>query len=152
MNEFSNYPKFNELKGLNILSLDYGEKVIGMGFFCPGREPFPIGAGRIINKGLANFYKELSAKIEDEVIEVIVMGIPYYVDGNESDKTKEHKALFNALVERFPSVKFYQQDETLTTKSAKERMLNSPEYNFTYDPTKIDELSAVIILEDFIRS
>lgn len=152
MNEFSSYPKFNQFKGLNILSLDYGEKVIGMGFFCPGREPFPIGAGRIINKGIASFYQELNQKIEDEVIEVIVMGIPYYVDGNESDKTKEHKAIFNALVEKFPSVKFYQQDETLTTRSAKERMLNSAEYNFQFDPTKIDELSAVIILEDFIRS
>ncbi|MFG1481416.1 Holliday junction resolvase RuvX [Halobacteriovorax sp. HFRX-2_2] len=152
MNEFSSYPKFEEFRGLNILSIDFGEKVIGLGFYCPGREPFPIGAGRIINKGIAHFYSELEQVIEDQVVEVIVMGIPYYVDGNESEKTKEHKAIFNALVEKFPSVKFYQQDETLTTKSAKERMLNSPEYNFQFDPTKIDELSAVIILEDFIRS
>ncbi|MGI4991901.1 Holliday junction resolvase RuvX [Halobacteriovorax sp. GFR7] len=152
MNEFSSYPKFEEFRGLNILSIDYGEKVIGLGFFCPGREPFPIGAGRIINKGIAHFYHELEQVIEDQVVEVIVMGIPYFVDGNESEKTKEHKAIFNALVEKFPSVKLYQQDETLTTKSAKERMLNSPEYNFQFDPTKIDELSAVIILEDFIRS
>ena len=152
MNDFSNYPKFSELKGLNILSIDYGEKVIGMGFYCPGREPFPISAGRIINKGIANFYKELANKIDDEVIEVIVIGIPYYVDGNESDKTREHKAIFNALVDRFPTVKFYQQDETLTTKSAKERMLNSAEYGFKFDPMKIDELSAIIILEDFMRS
>ncbi|MFG1593453.1 Holliday junction resolvase RuvX [Halobacteriovorax sp. CON-3] len=152
MNEFSSYPKFEEFRGLNILSIDFGEKVIGLGFYCPGREPFPIGAGRIINKGIAHFYTELEQVIEDQVVEVIVMGIPYYVDGNESEKTKEHKAIFNALVEKFPSVKFYQQDETLTTKSAKERMLNSPEYNFQFDPTKIDELSAVIILEDFIRS
>ncbi|EPZ49732.1 RNAse H domain protein, YqgF family [Bacteriovorax sp. BAL6_X] len=152
MNEFSSYPKFEELRGLNILSIDYGEKVIGLGFYCPGREPFPIGAGRIINKGIGHFYSELAEVIEEQVVEVIVMGIPYFVDGNESEKTKEHKAIFNALVEKFPSVKFYQQDETLTTKSAKERMLNSPEYNFQFDPTKIDELSAVIILEDFIRS
>jgi putative Holliday junction resolvase len=46
----------------------------------------------------------------------------------------------------------YEQDETLSTQDAKNRMLNSPKYNFKIDLQKIDALSAAIILEDFMQN
>ena len=45
----------------------------------------------------------------------------------------------------------YHQDETLSSFSAKERMLTSPRYNFRVDERFIDEVAATIILEDFIN-
>ena len=46
---------------------------------------------------------------------------------------------------------YFEQDETLTSQEAKDRMQNSPEYNFQIDVNRIDALSAQIILEDFLK-
>lgn len=151
MLDFSNYPNFLKFKGKNILSIDYGEKVIGLAFYCPGKDPYPISHGRIINKSFEDFIHQLNKIIEDDFIDIIVFGIAYLLDGKETDKTRELRSIFEKLQSNFSSVKFYEQDETLTTFSAQERMKNSAEFNFKVDIKKIDEVSAIIILEDFIR-
>ena len=151
MNQFENFKNFNKFKGKSILAVDFGEKVVGLASFKPGIDPYPLTAGRIINKTLSQVFEELEQIVEDEIIEIIIFGIPYLLDGQESDKTKEMKNIFSMLQSRFSSIELYQQDETLTTQAAKERMLSSAEYNFQINLKKLDELSAVIILEDFIR-
>jgi putative Holliday junction resolvase len=151
MNDFDQFPNFTKFQGKNILAIDYGEKVIGMASFTPGREPFPITFGRIINEGLGKSLTEIKQVIDDEVFEVVVFGVPYLTDGSESDKTKQMKEIFTMLKKQSPDVEFFDQDETLTTQAAKDRMANSAQYNFQIDMKKIDEVSAVIILEDFIR-
>ena len=152
MSDFSSYPNFNKYRGINILAIDYGTNVIGLAFYCPNREPFPIPRGRIINKCFSQVCDELNQVFEDEFIELVVMGMPYFTDGTESEKTKEIRKVFNQLIDRFPQIEFIEQDESLTTTAAKERMLNSAQYNFSVDLKKIDEVAATIILEDFIRS
>ncbi|EQC47096.1 Holliday junction resolvase RuvX [Bacteriovorax sp. Seq25_V] len=151
MQDFKHYPNYELFKNKTILSIDFGEKVIGLATFTPGREPYPISRGRIINSGLEHFFKEIAQIIEDDFVEVIIFGIAYLTDGTETDKTRELKSICDAVREKFQDVLVIEQDETLTTVTAKERMLNSAEYNFTVDPKKIDEVSAIIILEDFIR-
>jgi putative Holliday junction resolvase len=152
MNDFSNYPRFQALLGKKILSIDFGSKVIGTAMFCPGRDPFPYAAEKIIYKSHEESVRILSKLMADEDIEVVVLGIPYFVDGKESSNTLAMKAFGETLKKAILGIAFFEQDETLTTKTAEERMKNSPEYNFKVDPTKIDCLSATIILEDFIRS
>jgi len=132
------------------MAIDYGEKVIGLAAFTPGREPFPLSRGRIINKGFDDFIKQLSEIIEEDFTEVIVFGVPYLTDGTATDKSREMINKMNRLKEVFTDIDFHIQDETLTTNAAKERMLNSPQYNFQIDLKKIDEVSAIIILEEFI--
>ncbi len=151
MTQFSDYLNFNNNIGKNILAIDYGDKVIGLASFSPGKDPYPLIYGRIINKSLAKSLDELKQIIENEFFELAIFGIPYLTDGGESKKTIEMKKIFTIFESKFPEVEFITQDETLTTFSAKERMKNSPEYNFKVDLTKIDEVSAVIILEDYIR-
>ena len=152
MNDFAHYPRFQALLEKRILSIDFGSKVIGTAMFCPGRDPFPYVAEKIIYKSHDESLKVLSKLVSDEDIDVVVLGIPYFVDGKESTNTLAMKAFGELLKKAMPDKEFFEQDETLTTKSAEERMKNSPEYNFKVDPTKIDCLSAVIILEDFLRS
>ena len=123
-----------------------------MASFCPGREPYPISRGKIINTGFNNFLKELENVIEEDFFEVLVFGIPYLTDGTESEKTHEMKKYLSIIKEHFKNLDIFDQDETLTTFEAKKRMENSPEFNFKVDMKKIDEVSAIIILEDFIRS
>jgi putative Holliday junction resolvase len=86
------------------------------------------------------------------MVDVIVLGIPYFIDGKESENTKLVKNFGKLLKSSFPSLEFFEQDETLTAKAAEDRMKNSAQFNFKIDMAQIDCLSATIILEDFIRS
>ena len=152
MLEFSSHKRFKTFENKTILAIDFGFKVIGTAFFTPARDPFPYMGEKIIFRSEENTVEILRQIIANENVEILVLGIPYYIDGNESETTRQIKKIGELLKSSFPQLEFFEQDETLTTKSAKERMQNSPQFNFKIDLTQIDCLSAVIILEDFIRS
>lgn len=151
MLDFSLYPRFHEFNQMSILSIDFGYKVIGTAIYKVAIDPYPLMCQKIIYKSDSESLKMIQQLIESESIEVIVFGIPYYIDGKESDMTKKLIKIANILQNQNFSKKFFLQDETLTTQSAIERMKSSPEFNFKVDATKVDCLSAVIILEDFMR-
>lgn len=152
MNDFSHYPNFQKFLNKKILAIDFGTKVIGTAMFCPGRDPFPYMAEKIIYKSDKESILTLKNVIANEDIDVIVIGIPYYLDGKESQNTIKIRSFGQIIKNTFINQDFYEQDETLTTKTAENRMKNSPEFNFKVDPTRIDCLCATIILEDFIRA
>ena len=148
---FFNYKNFELYKGKSILAVDYGTKVTGLAQFCPGREPFPSPFGRIIYKSDEQVVQEIKQIVDDEVIDIIVLGLPSYEDGNESEMTKKVKAFGVILETQIKDIELNYQDETYSTYSAKERMMSSPQYNFQVDAKKLDAVAASIILEDFIR-
>ena len=149
INEF-HLPSEHKLHLKNLLAIDFGEKVIGLATYCVNRDPYPTPYGRIINKGLEVVKKELAQVIDDECIEVIIIGLPRLTDGQETKSTERARAFLHWVSEQF-SLDVFEQDETLSTFEATERMKNSPRYNFTVDLTQIDAVSATVILEDFIR-
>lgn len=149
MNEF-HLPEDHPLHLKNLLAIDFGEKVIGLASYCVNRDPYPIPYGRIINKGLDVVKKELSRILDDECIDIIIVGLPRLTDGKETQSTDRARQFLNWVREQF-NLEVHEQDETLSTYEATERMKNSPRYNFTVDLTQIDAVSASIILEDFIR-
>ncbi len=155
MLDFSQYKNFKTFQNKQIMAIDFGSQVVGTALYMPGKDPFPYPAHKII---LANqfklefFLEEVKKLIDEEAVDLIVFGIPYFVDGKESEQTKSLKKLALSLEQFLSPMKVYLQDETLTTNAAKERMLSSVEYNFKVDPKRLDCLSACIILEDFIRA
>lgn len=155
MLDFSTYKRFKTFENKNIMAIDFGTKVVGTAFFCPGRDPFPYIGEKIIFKSQTDTIESLKKIVADENVEVLVLGVPYFIDGKESETTKLIKhfgeLLKNNLKLSFPTLDFFEQDETLTTKAAEERMKNSPQFNFKIDMTMIDCVAATIILEDFIR-
>jgi putative Holliday junction resolvase len=152
MMDFSTYKRFETFKNKNILAIDFGLKVVGTAIFCPGKDPFPYLGQKIIYKSDQETIQALQNFVNDENIEVIVLGVPYFIDGNESETTKLIKNFGHLLKLHFSKLEFFEQDETLSTQAAKERMQNSPQFNFKIDMTMIDCVAASIILEDFIRS
>lgn len=150
-----NFPKFDHFLGKNLLGIDYGTKVIGLASFCPGQSPYVMAHGRIIVSSRQQSLLELSNIIRDEFIDTLVFGAPLYNDGKPSKICAEISIFVEELKKNLPhheELNFYQQDETLTSYEAKKRMEQSPEYNFKVDYKKIDTLSAIIILEDFLKS
>lgn len=144
--------KLKEFDTLTLLAIDYGSKVVGTAKFTIGRDPYPLMLEKIVVKNESQVLNTLTSIIENEAIDVVIVGVPYFLDGKESEQTKKNKAFATLLTQLFPNLKIFEQDETLTTKEAEERMKNSPQFNFKIDPTQIDCLSAVIILEDFLKS
>ena len=149
INEF-HLPADHQLHLKNLLAIDFGEKVIGLATYCVNRDPYPTPYGRIINKGLAVVKKELQQVLDDECIDIIIVGLPRLTDGKETKSTQRAREFLNWVAEQF-SQEVYEQDETLSTFEATERMKSSPRYNFAVDLTQIDAVSASIILEDFTR-
>jgi putative Holliday junction resolvase len=146
------YEKNSKFLNMPIMAIDFGSKVIGTAKFTPGIDPFPLMLQKIIVKNENQVLNDLQSLVDQELIEIVVIGIPYFTDGKESDQTLKNKKFKQLFEEKFPKLKVYEHDETLTTKEAEDRMKNSPQFNFKIDPTQIDCLSAVIILEDFLKN
>lgn len=134
----------------NLLAMDFGEKFIGVATYCVNRDPYPTPYGRIANTGEAAVIKELKRIIDDECIDVIIIGLPHLTDGKKTSTTQKAQNFVNFIREHF-TLPIEEQDETLSTFEAETRMKNSPRYNFQVDLKQIDAVAASVILEDFIR-
>ncbi len=149
MNEFS-LSDSHPLNLKNILALDYGEKFIGLATYCVNRDPFPSPYGRIANTSFESTVKEMQKIVDDEMIDVIVIGVPRLTDGKSTKMTETAQKFISRIREHF-TLQIDEQDETLSTFEAETRMKNSPRYNFKIDLKQIDAVAASVILEDFIR-
>lgn len=141
----------SQFKNVQLLGIDYGEKVIGLSTYCHGRDPFPLLHGRIIVENTQKSIEEIKQVCTEEFIESIVLGLPFLTDGQESTMTKKVRDFGNLLQSSLPDIELFYQDETLSTYEASERMKNDPKFNFKVDPKSIDTLSAAIIIEAFIN-
>ena len=135
----------------HILAIDYGQKFTGLGSYKVDIDPYPLTYGRLAYKNDEQLILDLADIIEVEFIEIIVVGVPFFTDGRESTMTKTIKSFVSKL-DAVTHCDVYTVDETLTTFEAKNRMENDPRYNFKVDMRKIDELCAVIILEQFLKN
>lgn len=149
MNEFG-LPTDHPLHEKKLLAMDFGEKFIGVATYCVNRDPFPTPFGRIANKGETQVLQELKQIISDECVDEIIIGLPHLIDGKKTSSTERAQA-FVDLIRRTFSLPVHEQDETLSTFEAENRMKNSPRYNFKVDLKEIDAVAASVILEDFIR-
>jgi putative Holliday junction resolvase len=149
MSEFS-LPTSHLLHLKNIISLDYGEKVIGLASFCVNRDPFPSPYGRILNTSPEKVISDLKKIMQDESVDLLVIGVPHLTDGQTTSTTQKAKQFISFIREHF-TLPVEEQDETLSTFEAENRMKNSPRYNFQVDLKQIDAVAACVILEDFIR-
>lgn len=139
------------------LCLDLGSKVIGMAYYKKNETPYPLGNDRIIVKSQKQSIDEIINLVEDDFFTHLIIGVPFFTDGSESETTLKTRAFIKKMKEELKKrnlgdIKVYEQDETLSTFQAKERMQNSPEFNFKIDMKKIDIVSAQIILEDFLKN
>lgn len=100
-----------------------------------------------------NFKKartHLNDVVKKEKIEKIVIGLPLQLDGIEGKRAISTRRFIEDYLKEFDPIEVIFQDERYTTIEAKERLVN-----YGYKQSKIDQLidamSAVIILEDYLR-
>ncbi len=143
--------KEEEVRGQTLLGIDYGEKFIGLSLFTVGRDPFPFLHGRIVVSQVVDPKEEIKKIVEEEAVDIIILGLPHLTDGTESTMTLKVKKFGESLSAYLENMPLYFQDETLSTYEAQERMKSDPRFDFKVDLQKIDALSAAIIIEQFLQ-
>jgi putative Holliday junction resolvase len=140
----------NSSNEINYLAIDYGEKYSGVAIYKKGQDPYPLGFGRIRFKNQSDLVAEIQKIISDEFITDVIIGIPYLLDGKSTSMTEKVLAFFHLLKSSLQDTRVHAQDETLSTSAAKDRMMNSAQYNFKVNLDYVDQIAATIILEDFL--
>ena len=133
-----------------ILSIDYGDARVGIAI---------TDALNITAQGLETIQRNDSDKIIlrrlDEIfaqyqVDVIVVGMPYNMNGTESERMKLTQKFIHKLKCKYPDKKIETIDERLTTVAAHKTM-NLLEINKKKKRSIVDTISAVYILETYIN-
>lgn len=131
-----------------ILCLDYGDRRIGIAVSdLLNITAQPIGY--ITINGDRDAISQIKSYIAQFQIKKIVLGLPKNMDGSEGERALKTKRFADKLIESFGvSIDYF--DERLTSVSA-DRALNDLNVSGRNKKGKTDTLSAVIILQNYMR-
>ena len=130
-----------------ILSLDYGEKRIGIAISdnkCSIALPSEVLERNKTNKDFL-YIKDF---IEKNDIQAVLIGIPYNMDGSEGEQCKIVKNFSKKLLE-FINISIIYWDERLSTL-AQEKFLISKDVTRKKRKKVIDKLAAAYFLQSFL--
>jgi len=126
----------------NVLGLDIGENKTGVARVnMIARLPQVVATLKNDN----NFIPEITKIIKEENIDVMVVGLPRNMNGEETAQTKYVRDYVDNYLKSLNLPIFF-QDETLSSKAAEVRLAGSG-----YKKTDIDSMAAVVILEDYLE-
>lgn len=130
-----------------IMALDYGKKRTGIAV----TDPFQIiatGHSTIETQQLRPWLNEYFKK---EVVEKVIIGLPYSLDGSETDGTKPVKDFIRLFKKDHPECPIETVDEQYTSKMASQSIRESGlKKKARRDKSLIDEVAATIILQDYL--
>jgi putative Holliday junction resolvase len=132
-----------------ILAIDFGLKRTGLAL-SDDRKIFAFGLKTVDSKQLM---KELILLVEKEKITEIVIGEPKRLDTTDSHITQNVHLLKAAVEKQFPLVKLALLDERFTSKMASAVIAQSGlKKKDKQQKALIDEVSATIILQDYLQN
>lgn len=132
-----------------ILSIDYGKKRTGLAV----TDPLQIIAGGLATVATSELFDFLKAYIAREQVEMIVVGEPRQPNGEPSENLARVQQFVNRWRKAVPEVPIQYYDERFTSVLAHQAMLDGGlKKKARQNKGLVDEISATIILEDFMRS
>ena len=132
-----------------ILSIDYGRKRTGLAV----TDPLQIIAGGLATVSTSELFDWLKAYIAREPVERIVIGEPRQPNGEPSENLARVQQFVNRWRKAVPEVPIDYFDERFTSVLARQVMLDSGiGKKARQNKGLVDEISATIILEDYMRS
>ena len=132
-----------------ILSIDYGEKRIGLAI----TDPLAItarGFQILINKERARLLKTLLEIIKSNEIKKIVIGIPYSLDGSIGPMA-ERVRKFGEELSTKTDVEIEEWPEEFSSEDAKTE-LRKLGVDFRKDKGKVDMMAAALILRSYLNA
>jgi len=140
---FPSKPASHE-QAISALSFDFGTQRIGVAHgqsISGSAEPVAVLKAK---DGIPD-WEQIAKLIEEWQPDVFVVGLPYNMDGTESELLRRAIKFGNRLNGRF-NKPVYGMDERLSSKEAIEQVIDSPGNN---KETAIDHIAAQIILENW---
>ena len=132
-----------------ILSIDYGKKRTGLAV----TDPLQIIAGGLATVATSELFDYLQAYISREQVEMIVIGEPRQPNGEPSENLARVQQFMNRWRKAVPQVPIQFYDERFTSVLAHQAMLDGGlKKKARQNKGLVDEISATIILEDYMRS
>lgn len=132
-----------------ILAIDYGTKRCGIAV-SDTLQIIATGLTTVHSKDIIEWLKNYMSK---EPVETIVVGDPKDLRGNPTDATRMANEFVTHLKKQFPAIQVVRIDERFTSKMATKAILDSGvKKKDRQNKELIDEVSATILLQDFMGS
>jgi putative Holliday junction resolvase len=132
-----------------ILSIDYGKKRTGIAV----TDPLQIIAGGLATVSTSELFDWLLAYIRKEQVERIVIGEPRQSNGQPSENHERVMQFVSRWRKQVPDIPIEPYDERFTSVLAHQAMIDGGlKKKSRQNKALVDEISATIILEDYMRS
>lgn len=132
-----------------ILSIDYGKKRTGIAV----TDPLQLIAGGLATVSTSDLFDWLTDYMTREPVERIVIGEPRQSNGQPSENMTRVSQFVNRWRKVMPQVPIELFDERFTSVLAHQAMIDGGlRKKARQDKALVDEISATIILEDYLRS
>ena len=134
---------------MRILSIDYGKKRTGLAV----TDPLQLIAGGLATVSTFELFDWLQAYRVKEPLERIIIGEPRQPNGQPSENLQRVQQFVARWRKAVPEVPIEYYDERFTSVLAHQAMLDGGlKKKARQDKGLVDEISATIILEDYLRS
>ena len=132
-----------------IVSIDYGKKRTGLAV----TDPLQLIAGGLATVSTSTLFEYLTQYVAKEPVERIVIGEPRQPNGQPSEDLARVQQFVNRWRKAMPQIPIEYFDERFTSVLAHQAMLEGGlKKKARQDKALVDEISATIILEDYMRS
>ena len=132
-----------------ILSIDYGKKRTGIAV----TDPLQLIAGGLATVSTSELFDWLKGYLAKEQVERIVIGEPRQPNGQPSENLVRVQQFVNRWRKAMPDVPIEYFDERFTSVLAHQAMIDGGlKKKARQDKALVDEISATIILEDYLRN
>ena len=132
-----------------IISIDYGRKRTGLAV----TDPLQLIAGGLATVSTSELFEWLKAYIAKQPVERLVIGEPRQPNGEPSENLARVQQFVNRWRKAVPDVPIEYYDERFTSVLAHQVMIDGGlKKKARQNKALVDEISATIILEDYMRS
>lgn len=133
-----------------ILSVDYGKKRTGIAV----TDPLQIIASGLVTVATSDLFSFLTDYVNKEPVDCIVVGKPVQLNGAMSENWGRIESFANRWKKSFPNIPLEFFDERFTSSIAQQTILSGGVKKKERRENKglVDEISATIILQDYMRS
>ena len=116
-------------------------------------DPLQLIAGRLATVSTSELFEWLQRYLSAEPVERIVIGEPRQPNGQPSENLQRVQQFVNRWRKAMPQVPIEYYDERFTSVLAHQAMIDGGlRKKARRDKALVDEISATIILEDYLRS
>jgi putative holliday junction resolvase len=129
------------------LGLDVGGKRIGVAG-CDGLGMMATGITTIWRTSFQEDLAQLSEIIQDRSVEILVIGLPYTMDGKIGSQAKQVQK-FGRRVSAALEIPIEYVDERLTSYAAEE-MMKAANISVSQNKATIDRIAAAVILQQWL--